>query len=116
MISALEEVSRRAFLKYVGKTVAASGLLLSGCSLNSAGESDHRFAPAIDIHHHYFPPELVNEIKDHGKTLGIEYFPPKDPADRIVSLRFTGGNRVNYDPRLIDVEERLTVMNQGQIG
>jgi hypothetical protein len=33
---------------------------------------------AIDIHHHYSPPELVEEIKKHGKALGIEYFPPRD--------------------------------------
>ncbi len=27
---------------------------------------------AIDIHHHYFPPGLVDEVSKHGKALGVE--------------------------------------------
>ncbi len=27
---------------------------------------------AIDIHHHYFPPGVVVEVKSHGKALGVE--------------------------------------------
>ncbi|NIO10463.1 MAG: hypothetical protein GTO40_21630, partial [Deltaproteobacteria bacterium] len=27
-------------------------------------------ARAIDIHHHYFPPEIVAEVKKHGHFLG----------------------------------------------
>ena len=59
-------VSRRDFLKFTGKTAAVSAAFLSGCaqtSLQSAGRSAGGPARAIDIHHHYFAPELVNEIK-----------------------------------------------------
>ncbi len=27
---------------------------------------------AIDIHHHYFPPRLVDEVSKHGRALGVE--------------------------------------------
>ena len=27
---------------------------------------------AIDIHHHYLPPGLVEELKTHGKAVGTE--------------------------------------------
>jgi aminocarboxymuconate-semialdehyde decarboxylase len=111
-----KSVSRRDFLRLAGKAAAvSSGLLLSGCSLGAATDDAPRSQAAIDIHHHYFPPELFSEIKDHGKTLGIEYFAPKGLNDRAVSIRFPGGNRLNFDPRLIDVEQRLEVMNQGKV-
>jgi len=78
--------SRREFLKLVGKTAAiSSGLLMSGCVLASTSQTGgtasgdmRQAARAIDIHHYYFPPELANEIKQHSKALGIEYYPPKD--------------------------------------
>ena len=27
---------------------------------------------AIDIHHHYMPPGLIEELKAHGKAVGTE--------------------------------------------
>ena len=66
-------ISRRGFLKFAGKTAAVSAAFLSGCaqtSMQSAGRSAGGPARAVDIHHHYFPPELIDEIKQHGKALG----------------------------------------------
>ena len=113
-------LTRRDFLQLAGKTAAVSaGVLLSGCvqtSIQAAAKSSGGGgARAIDIHHHYFPPELVNEIKQHGKSLGIEYFQPRDSGDKRVSIRFSKGNRLNLDPQLSEIEERTKVMNQGSI-
>jgi aminocarboxymuconate-semialdehyde decarboxylase len=111
-------VSRRDFLKFTGKTAAVSAAFLSGCaqtSLQSAGRSAGGPARAIDIHHHYFAPELVNEIKQHGNALGIEYYTPKDIRESPLSIQFPKGNRLNLDPRLAEIEKRLEIMNQGSI-
>ena len=111
-------VSRRDFLKFTGKTAAVSAAFLSGCaqtSLQSAGRSAGGPARAIDIHHHYFAPELVNEIKQHGNALGIEYYAPKDSRESPLSIQFPKGNRLNLDPRLAEIDKRLEIMNQGNI-
>jgi aminocarboxymuconate-semialdehyde decarboxylase len=111
-------VSRRDFLKFTGKTAAVSAAFLSGCaqtSLQSAGRSAGGPARAIDIHHHYFAPELANEIKHHGNALGIEYHTPKDSRESPLSIQFPKGNRLNLDPRLAEIEKRLEIMNQGSI-
>jgi aminocarboxymuconate-semialdehyde decarboxylase len=111
-------VSRRDFLKFAGKTAAVSAAFLSGCaqiSSPSAGRSAGGPARAIDIHHHYFAPELVNEIKQHGNALGIEYYAPKDGRESPLSIQFPKGNRLNLDPRLAEIEKRLEIMNQGTI-
>ena len=107
--------SRRDFLKLAGKTAALSSALLAGCA-PLATQNGRGTARAIDIHHHYFPPELIAEVKQHGKALGIEYFPPKDAKDSPFQIRFPNGNRLNPDPRMAEVPNRLEVMNQGQIG
>jgi len=111
-------VSMPDFLKFAGKTAAVSASFLSGCaqtSSQSAGRSAGGPARAIDIHHHYFAPELVNEIKQHGNALGIEYYAPKDSRESPLSIQFPKGNRLNLDPRLGEIEKRLEIMNQGSI-
>jgi aminocarboxymuconate-semialdehyde decarboxylase len=112
-------LTRRDFLQLAGKTAAVSaGLLLSGCapaSMQSSTRVGGGSPRAIDIHHHYFPPELIDEIKQHGKALGIEYFPPKDSGDSRISIQFPKGNRLNLDRRLGEIDERMKVMNQGSI-
>ena len=111
-------ISRRGFLKFAGKTAAVSAAFLSGCAqtaMQSTGRSAGGPARAIDIHHHYFAPELVNEIKQHGNALGIEYYAPKDSRESPLSIQFPKGNRLNLDPRLAEIEKRLEIMNQGSI-
>ena len=60
--------------------------------------ANSRGARAIDIHHHYFPPELIDEDQAHGKTLGgVEYFPPKQAKDNPLSDSFPKGQRLAPD-------------------
>jgi aminocarboxymuconate-semialdehyde decarboxylase len=70
---------------------------------------------AIDIHHHYFPPELVDEIKKHGKALGIEFFKPGDGGDNRSSISFAGGRPTTLEPGLAEVQKRLAVMDKGRV-
>src|SRR6266705_3284166 len=118
MVKDSSTVSRRDFLKFAGKTAAVSAAFLSGCaqtSMQSSGRSAGGPTRGIDIHHHYFPPELIDEIKQHANALGIEYFAPKDGGESPLSIKFPGGNRLNLDRRLAEVENRLQVMSQGKI-
>ena len=119
MANEFSAMSRRDFLCLAGKTAAVStGILLSGCAqtaTQATGDPAAGLARAIDIHHHYFPPELVNEIKQHANALGIEHFAPKDGGESPLSIKFPGGNRLNLDRRLAEVENRLQVMSQGKV-
>jgi aminocarboxymuconate-semialdehyde decarboxylase len=113
MAQELSAISRRDFLRRVGKTAVVSTGLLAGCSpLASERIGRSKIMSAIDIHHHYFPPELVDEIKQHGKSLGIEYLPSKGPT---ISLGFGKGNRTGVDPAIMDVDKRLEVMRDGRV-
>ncbi|MGH7809342.1 MAG: hypothetical protein ACREP5_03590, partial [Candidatus Binatia bacterium] len=53
-------IAQRDFLKLAGNAAVVSSGLLSGCASVTAGGSAHTAARAIDIHHHYFPPDLIN--------------------------------------------------------
>ena len=113
-------LSRRGFLKFAGKTAAVSATFLSGCaqtSMQSAARSAGGPTRAIDIHHHYFPPELIDEIKQHGKALGgIEYFPPKQAKDNPYQIQFPKGRRFAPDRRMAEVPNRLDAMTKGNVG
>jgi aminocarboxymuconate-semialdehyde decarboxylase len=120
MIMAIENstMNRRNFLRLAGKSAVSAGLLLSGCahtSIQPVGKAAGAQLKAIDIHHHYFAPELINEIKQHSKALGIEYIAPKDSRESPLSIRFPGGNRLNMDRRLAEVEKRLGIMTEGKV-
>ncbi len=67
---------------------------------------------AIDIHHHYLPPGLVEEAKRNGKSLGVEISEPKDGQTR---LCFTGGESFGVPPDLLGLERRLEMMEKGMI-
>ena len=85
--NATSNMTRRDFLKVAVKTAAVSSGFLTGCATVSPGGGS-KLARAIDIHHHYFAPELISEIKQHGKAIGIEYFPPKDAKDNPYQIQF----------------------------
>src|ERR1041385_3754383 len=87
---------------------------LAGCSAMSSSKTAS--LSAIDIHHRYIPPELIEEVKTNGKTLGVEYFPPKDAKDNPLQLRFPKGSYLRPDPRMAEVNNRLDVMTKGHIG
>src|SRR5919108_1851880 len=115
MASEISNMTRRDFLKVAAKTAVVSSGFLTGCATMSPGGGS-KAARAIDIHHHYFAPELIIEIKQHGKTLGIEYFPPKDVKDNPYQIQFPKGRRFRPDPRMAEVPNRLEVMTKGNIG
>jgi len=104
-------ISRRDFLQLTAKSAIYSSAFLTGCA-PMATDGSKRTARAIDIHHHYFPAELINEIKQHGKSLGIEYLPSKGEAH---VFSFGKGNRTGVDPEIIDVDKRLEVMRDGRV-
>lgn len=106
-------LTRRDFLSLAGKAAVASTGILSGCAALSSGSSTSR---AIDIHHHYIPLELIDEVKKNGKTLGVEYFAPKDAKDNPLQIRFPKGNLLRPDPRMAEVNNRLDAMTKGQVG
>jgi len=107
-------ITRRDFLKLTGKTAIVSSGFLAGCSTTSASRSSP--SSAIDIHHHYIPLELIEEVKAHGKALGVEYFPPKDAKDNSFQIQFPKGSRFRPDPRMTEINNRLEVMTKGNIG
>jgi aminocarboxymuconate-semialdehyde decarboxylase len=112
MADAISTLSRREFLKLPG---VSAGMILAGCAQGSArpaGRSAGDPARAIDIHHHYFPPELIKEIKQHSKSLGIENLPSKGST---LSLSFGKGNRTGVDPEIMDVDKRIEMMRDGKL-
>src|SRR6266568_4977330 len=116
MANETSSMSRRDFLRLTAKTTVVSSGFLTGCATISTGSSP-RSASAIDIHHHYFPPELIDEIKQHGKALGgIEYFPPKQAKDNPYQIQFPKGRRFAPDPRMAEVPNRLDAMTKGNVG
>ena len=62
-----QDMTRRDFLKLAGKSAVVSSGLLAGCATTATTAPSA--SRAIDIHHHYFAPELIDEIKKHGKAL-----------------------------------------------
>src|SRR5262249_2361390 len=80
--------SRRDFLKFTGKMAAASVAFLSGCAQNSiqpARQSPAGVASAIDIHHHYIPPELMTRLNAMVRRSASNTFHQKMP--RIIRSR-----------------------------
>jgi len=112
-------MTRRDFLQFAGKTAAVSaGALLTGCAQTAMQSSTKAGGGlrAIDIHHHYIPLELIDEVKRNGKALGVEYFPPKTDKDNPLQIQFPKGNRLNPDPPMAEVNNRLDVMTKGNVG
>jgi aminocarboxymuconate-semialdehyde decarboxylase len=67
---------------------------------------------AIDIHHHCVPEELLEEVRRHGKSLGVEVSKDKDNR---VAISFAGSRPHPLQPGLMDLDRRLKMMEEGQI-
>lgn len=67
---------------------------------------------AIDIHHHYVPQVLLDEVKRHGNSLGVEI---SQTSDGRTSLSFAGGEKYQIQPDLPEIDKRLRIMNEGKI-
>ena len=113
-------ISRRDFLKFAGKTAAVSAAFLSGCaqtSMQSAGRSAGGPARAIDIHHHYFPPELIDEIKRKVKRSEVSNtFRQRTPRTIRSRSDFQRSGGFAPDPRMAEVPNRLDAMTKGNVG
>jgi len=134
--------SRRRFLKGIGGTavgtaVISSELLASGCAQGFSNQSNSGQAPvgpvaqarpgqknssaakgpaqAFDMHHHYVPSEIVEEIKRHGKAMGVELVASKGSGDGPVAISFAGSRPQNLEPVLMDVDKRFRIMDEGGV-
>ncbi|MDP6559692.1 MAG: amidohydrolase family protein, partial [Candidatus Binatia bacterium] len=67
---------------------------------------------AIDIHHHYFPPGVLEEAKSHGKALGVEVDRTKEGLN---TVSIGGAPRFAIPPNLSGVDHRLATMEKGRI-
>jgi len=67
---------------------------------------------AIDIHHHYVPKELIEEIKRHGGALGVELLEGKDGS---LGFSFSGSATHELQPGVTEIDQRLEVMDKGRI-
>ena len=115
MTSEQINLSRRSFLKLAGATAVSSTGLLTSCATTAT--TSQTTASAVDVHHHYFAPELIGEIKQHGKALGgIEHFPPKQAKDNPYRIQFPKGRPFAPDPRMAEVPNRLDAMTKGHVG
>ena len=63
---------------------------------------------AIDIHHHYVPNSLLEEAKNHGKALGVEF----TETDGQKALSFAGSPKFVLQRELSAVDERLKMMQE----
>ncbi|MGH7770753.1 MAG: amidohydrolase family protein [Candidatus Binatia bacterium] len=69
-------------------------------------------AKAIDIHHHYVPPGLLEEAKRHGRALGVESSETKN-GDTVLS--FSGSPKYTLNPDLSELARRFEIMEKGKI-
>lgn len=67
---------------------------------------------AIDIHHHYVPPSLLEEAKRHGKALGVEATEAKNGE---TTLSFSARPGFTIPADLSDLERRFQMMERGKI-
>ncbi len=67
---------------------------------------------AIDIHHHYVSEQVLEEAKRHSKTLGVELLEGRDGT---LGLSFAGSPRHELQPGVMDIDQRLEVMERGRI-
>jgi aminocarboxymuconate-semialdehyde decarboxylase len=67
---------------------------------------------AIDIHHHYIPPELLVEAKNHSSSLGVEV---SENSRGLTVISFLGARRRDFTAELTDMAPRLDMMKEGKL-
>lgn len=67
---------------------------------------------AIDIHHHYVSPMLVEEAKRHGKALGVG---TAELPNGLTAISFLGGNSYPLFAEMMGVEHWFQVMERERI-
>ena len=66
---------------------------------------------AIDMHHHYFPDSLLEEVRKGGKYFGVEF----TEKDGQITLSFAGGPPQTLHPNLVAVDHRLKMMENSKL-
>jgi len=66
---------------------------------------------AIDVHHHYVPRLLIEEAKRHGNALGVAV----TEVAGSYAFSFAGSKPHRLQPAILDVEQRLEIMDQGGV-
>jgi aminocarboxymuconate-semialdehyde decarboxylase len=105
-------MSRRSFLAELTTAVLSLAASQSACSPQMASKSSSGLVRAVDIHHHYTPPHLLEEAKKHGKALGVEV--SKNNRGQTV-IAFLGARRREFTPDLPEMEPRLDMMKKGKL-
>src|SRR4051812_8398387 len=109
-------ISRRAFL--AGMTTTGLSLAMEGAGgeprTASAAVSTFSAQPtrAIDIHHHYIPPELLVEAKSHADALSLEV---SENRDGNTVITFVGGRRRDFRTEITPMSERMEMMRDGKL-
>ena len=78
-----------------------------------ANVSASHTARAIDIHHHYTPPEVLEEATKHGNSLGVEV--TRNSRGQPVVAFLGEGRRREFAPDLPDMAPRLEMMRDGKV-
>lgn len=68
-------------------------------------------AQAIDIHHHYVPSRLIEEVRRHGEALGVGV----TEARGSFAFSFAGSKPHRLQPAIFDVAGHLEAMDRGQV-
>ena len=66
---------------------------------------------AIDIHHHYMPPQVIDEARRHGNVLGVGVTEERGSY----ALSFAGSKPHRLQPPIFDADGHLKVMDEGQV-
>lgn len=67
---------------------------------------------AIDIHHHYLPPVLVEEARQHGRALGVEVGATERGG---TTLSIAGAPAYMLQADLLGVDKRISMMDSGKL-
>jgi aminocarboxymuconate-semialdehyde decarboxylase len=105
-------LSRRAFLAGLTSAGLSAALPDPGAAPQLARRAQAQPVRAIDIHHHYIPPELLQEARSHSSSLGVEVA-ENNRGQTVIS--FLGTRRRDFTTELTDMGERLAMMRDGKL-
>ncbi len=107
------DISRRNFLRmFANAGLAMAAAPLAGCSTMAGEKLPSRTASAVDIHHHFVPPIVLEEAGKNSKALGVEVGKNKDGQPVIY---FLGTEKKEFLPDFPPLEQRLGEMQKGKV-
>lgn len=66
---------------------------------------------AIDVHHHYVPTQVIDEVRRHGEALGVAVSEVRGSY----ALSFAGSKPHRLQPPIFDVGGHIEAMDQGRV-